>query len=141
MTNRSQRVKAETNFSYIIFFSFQFNLLNFCFSGVSICKDQGLANVKKTDKPDIGTVIENLNINTAGKKKANRMDKLGIDKADIKEVDRTKDPDIGILDIEKTNKVDKSGIDTSTTDGKETNRANNPNIDIAVKNPQRWQDK
>lgn len=63
----------RTNFYDIAFFFFCFNLFNFYLFGVGVYKNQGIINIKKEDKSDIGKIAENLNINTTDRKKTNKI--------------------------------------------------------------------
>lgn len=70
-------MKAKPTFFYITFFTFWFNLINFFFK-IGICKDQSIANVKKTNKSNKDIVVKKLIINTASVKKMDEADKPNI---------------------------------------------------------------
>lgn len=90
---------VEVNFSNKnTIFTLWFHSINFCFSGIGICKDnQSIANKEKEEKINIGGI-----------------DKLGTGRADIKE---TEDLDIIWTDIEKVNKLGKDGADIEEDPG------------------------
>lgn len=49
-------------------------MINFCFTRVSVYRDQNIANIEKTVKSDTSRAAEIPNKDTAGKKKAEKPD-------------------------------------------------------------------
>lgn len=141
MTDSSRRVKAETNSSKVALFFLWFNLINFCFPRVGICRDnQGIVNVEEADKLDKSIVVEKQNIRIVGVEEVNGAEDSDTSTINVEEAERANNTstanvgvggadNIGIANVEDKDKTNTGIANIKDVDKSDTGTTNVKNAD------------
>ena len=117
--DKSRGVKVGANSSDIAFFSLWFNLINYCFSGVSVITNPEKANDQHTGIAD----ASKHNIGTADLEEADGVEADGAD------AEKAEESNTGTADITEVDGVEVDGVvaDRTEANGAEANGTDKPN--------------